>query len=189
MTRRLTLHIIRLGRRGASPTVLAVRAGARPPWLPGAKPGRLGRRGVQAGGRLRMEEDEAAHRVMGRTARDLTPREREAYREAWARVHEARQSEAKQRAERALAVARRAADILHQDFGVSRVWLFGSLARGTFDAASDIDLAVDGIEERVFLRALGRLLSLDPEFEVDLVDLRDARPGLRTAVERDGILL
>lgn len=126
---------------------------------------------------------------MGRTARELTEREKESYRRAWARLQEARRAAARQRAEQALAVARDAATVLREEFGARRVWLFGSLARGTFDAASDIDLAVDGIDEKAFLRALGRLLGLRPEFPVDLVDVREAGPRLRAVIESEGIPL
>lgn len=127
--------------------------------------------------------------AMGRTARELTQEEREAYRRAWARLQEAKQARVRQRADQALAIAREAAAVLRQEFGVRRVWLFGSLARGTFDAASDIDLAVDGMDEKMLLRALGRLLRLHPDFPVDLVDLREAPAGLRTAVQNEGIPL
>lgn len=126
---------------------------------------------------------------MGRTVTELTRREREAYRQALLRLEEAKQARARQRAERALAIAREAARILRQEFSVRRVWLFGSLARGRFDAGSDIDLAVDGIDGKLFLRALGRVLGLDPDFPIDLVDLREARAGLRRAVESEGIPL
>lgn len=127
--------------------------------------------------------------IVGRTAWELSPDEREAYRRAIAGLQEARRAAARRRAEQALGVARKAAAVLRQEFGAERVWLFGSLARGTFDAASDIDLAVDGIEEKAFLRALGRLISLHPDFSVDLVDIREARPGLRRAIEEEGVLL
>lgn len=126
---------------------------------------------------------------MGRTVTELTRREREAYRQALLRLKEAEQARARKRADQALAIAREAAGILRQEFGVRRVWLFGSLARGRFDAGSDIDLAVDGIDGKLFLRALGRLLGLDPEFPIDLVDLREARAGLRRAVKSEGIPL
>lgn len=127
--------------------------------------------------------------IVGRTAWELSPDEREAYRRAIAGLQEARRAAARRRAEQALGVARKAAAVLRQEFGAERVWLFGSLARGTFDAASDIDLAVDGIEEKAFLRALGRLISLHPDFSVDLVDIREARPGLRRAIEEEGVPL
>ena len=126
---------------------------------------------------------------MGRIASELTEQEKAAYRHAWLSLHESRQAAARQAADQAMAIARKAAAILHEEFGVPRVWLFGSLARGTFGAGSDIDLAVDEIDERRFLRALGRLLGLHPDFPVDLVDLRHAKAGLRAAVERDGIPL
>ncbi|WP_324716136.1 nucleotidyltransferase domain-containing protein [Carboxydochorda subterranea] len=126
---------------------------------------------------------------MGRTAGELTDEERRAYRRGLLRLSASKQADAKRRAGEALAVAQQCAAILRREFGVRRVWLFGSLARGTFGPGSDVDLAVDAIDEGVFLRALGRLLSLRPDLPVDLVDLRHARAGLRAAVEKEGIPL
>ncbi len=67
--------------------------------------------------------------------------------------------------------------------------LFGSLARGTFGAGSDIDLAVEGIAERDLFRAQGRLLGLSTSFAIDLVDVRTARPALRRSIESEGVEL
>jgi predicted nucleotidyltransferase len=86
-----------------------------------------------------------------------------------------------------LALAQRAADVLHTEFGVSRVSLFGSVLRpGLFHERSDVDLAVWGLDERRYLRALAALLDLEPDFSVDLVEFEHAQPGLQRLIEREG---
>lgn len=71
-----------------------------------------------------------------------------------------------------------------------RVIAFGSLLYpDTFGPQSDIDLAVDGIPWPSYLRLWSELEKSEPEFELDLVDLALASPGLRAHVEREGVLL
>lgn len=62
-----------------------------------------------------------------------------------------------------------AAEILLQD-GCREVYLFGSLARGSFGPDSDIDLATVGLPKDRFFAAYGRILS-KVRRRVDLVGL------------------
>ena len=90
----------------------------------------------------------------------------------------------------AWAVAREAAQILRTQFGVTGVWVFGSLVDGDHLAErSDIDLAAAGLTPAVHLEALGRLLRLSPDFGLDLVDLDSCPRELGRAVERSGVPL
>jgi predicted nucleotidyltransferase len=96
----------------------------------------------------------------------------------------------RERRVQALETAGAAARLLHAEFGVGHVWLFGSLAEGVhFTERSDIDLAATGLTAATHLEALGRLLGHFPGFEFDLVDLGNCPPGLRRAVERSGVPL
>lgn len=113
----------------------------------------------------------------------------EAYKAAWRRRQAAAERAERGRAEQARTVAREAARILREEFGAERIRLFGSLARGTFGAGSDIDLAVEGIAERDLFRAQGRLLGLSTSFAIDLVDVRTARPALQRSIETEGVEL
>lgn len=91
------------------------------------------------------------------------------------------------RHERAWAVARQAADLLRREYQVARVAAFGSLVREElFHPRSDIDLAVWGLDERHYLRALARLLTLDPAFEVDLIRTEEAPAPLLARIEEEG---
>ncbi len=127
--------------------------------------------------------------AVGRTVADLTTEEREAYRQALRRREADRLDAVRRLAERAWAVAREAARILKEEYGARQVILFGSLARGTFGLRSDVDLAVEGLSGRAFYRAVGRLQALDSSLSVDLVDVEEASPALRRAIEREGIPL
>lgn len=126
---------------------------------------------------------------MGRTMKELTPEETDVYRRAWHDRQAAREAALRERAEMAMDVALEASRILKQEFAARHVWLFGSLARGTFGEASDIDLAVEGLQGREFYRAAGRLLSLKPGWVIDLVDTAEARPAIRRSIEAEGVLL
>ena len=95
-----------------------------------------------------------------------------------------------ERREQAWAVSRQAAQVLRSQFGVTSVWVFGSLVEGDhFTERSDIDLAATGLTPALHVEALGRLLRLSPDFEFDLVDLDRCPEGLRTAVEHSGVEL
>lgn len=71
----------------------------------------------------------------------------------------------------------RAIEIL-KDFGCTEIYVFGSLARGTQDESSDLDLAVRGCPTRSFFHALGSLMR-ELGHSVDLVDLDCADPFAR----------
>lgn len=77
---------------------------------------------------------------------------------------------------------------LAEKYGMQKVVLFGSRARGDFGRASDIDLAVIGGDVPLF--------SLDAEDRVptllsfDVVDLsQDVSEELRVSIEEEGIVL
>ncbi len=103
-----------------------------------------------------------------------------------------RQADAKrrlaQRHEQAWAVARQSAALLRHQFGVDRVLAFGSLVRrDLFHARSDVDLAVWGLEERQYYRAVALLLALDPAIQIDLVRAEEAPDALMACIEREGV--
>ncbi|MFN3332981.1 MAG: nucleotidyltransferase family protein [Caldilinea sp.] len=56
------------------------------------------------------------------------------------------------------------------DFGVTRILLFGSLAKGKFNAGSDIDLAVADLPPDLLFLAIARAGKLS-EFPIDLKPL------------------
>ena len=95
-----------------------------------------------------------------------------------------------QREERARQLAERAAGLLKDDFGATRVVLFGSLAHpGRFTSWSDVDIAAWGIDPRDTLTAIGAIFDLDTEISVNLVDVNACKRHILAEIEREGIPL
>ena len=90
----------------------------------------------------------------------------------------------KQRQKRGWEVARQCSRVLKEQFGVSRVVLFGSMlnAQEVFPR-SDIDLAVWDLPESDLFRA-GAAIERGHEFDVDLVEVQKAKPHIVKAIEK-----
>jgi uncharacterized protein len=86
-----------------------------------------------------------------------------------------------QRQQRGLEIAKMAAQKLKTEFGVSRVVMFGSLLGDNFHESSDIDLAVWGLPEQFYFKAVAQILSLS-DFEFDLVEVQYASPEILAAI-------
>jgi predicted nucleotidyltransferase/SAM-dependent methyltransferase len=87
-----------------------------------------------------------------------------------------------------MALAQQAAALLYAR-GATRVWLFGSLAKGRVqDKRSDIDLAVEGLPERVRDVALGELRGRFRS-RIDVIGIESTPAGLRSSVFRNRHLL
>ncbi|MFW6287202.1 MAG: nucleotidyltransferase family protein [bacterium] len=94
------------------------------------------------------------------------------------------------RYQRAWQEAKHAADILKDEFGAEEIWLFGSLTdKNRFYRRSDIDLAEKGIPDHMFYSAVARVTREIKDFKVDLIDIRNCREVLKSAVEKEGIKL
>ena len=121
---------------------------------------------------------------VGKTALELSKRQWQAYQAGSRTVTEPDLD----RLNRAWNVAQMAADLLREQFGATRVVVFGSLAHDEeFTRWSDIDLAGWGISPDAFFRAVAAVTGLSAEFKVDLVDPHDCGPALRRAIEREGV--
>ncbi|MBM4046157.1 MAG: nucleotidyltransferase domain-containing protein [Planctomycetes bacterium] len=94
------------------------------------------------------------------------------------------------RREEAWAAARRAAAFIRERCPSARIRAFGSLLYpDSFGPHSDIDLAVEGVEWPEYLRVWSALDEREPAFRIDLVDVGIVSDGLRTHIEREGVLL
>jgi uncharacterized protein len=82
-----------------------------------------------------------------------------------------------------LQAARSAAQMLRQKFGVTRVVLFGSMRDRNIHENSDIDLAVWGLPESDYFKAVGKLQGLG-KFQFDLVEPQNASSYIRDAISR-----
>ena len=116
----------------------------------------------------------------------ISPSQLEIYRKT-AREREAvLRKQVMERREHAWELAHQAAVILKEEFGASRVVVFGSLIHPErFHFYSDIDLGVWDVEN--YFRAVARLIDLDPQIEFDLVPIEDAWPGILAVIEEEGM--
>jgi len=84
------------------------------------------------------------------------------------------------RRQQGLAGANGAAVQLKQ-LGATKVVLFGSLLDESSDEQSDMDLAVWGLPENLYFKAVAQLQGI-AGFEVDLVEAEDAMPHIFEAI-------
>jgi predicted nucleotidyltransferase len=90
---------------------------------------------------------------------------------------------------------RSAASLLKTAYGAKRVILFGSLAHEAwYSADSDIDLAVEGLPDDAYWRAVDEIIAIAVEEiigdrPVDLIEVEAARESLRRAIEHGGVPL
>ena len=124
------------------------------------------------------------------TALKMTAEEMAMYRATTRRRWQQEQQELAQRQERAWEVARHATTLLKEQFGATRVVVFGSLVHaGCFTRWSDVDIAAWGIPPQETFQAIGAVEDIDTEIEVNLVDVGACRPSLRATIEREGVEL
>ena len=95
-----------------------------------------------------------------------------------------------ERLARATVVAQQAAVLLKERYQVAQVAVFGSLVHpALFHAHSDIDLAVWGLAECNYYRAVGELQALNPEFGIDLIRVEEASVLLQQTLAQESVLL
>jgi predicted nucleotidyltransferase len=124
------------------------------------------------------------------TALTVSPAEMAAYRATARRRRERQQQELARRQERAWDLARQAAALLKASFSVTRVVIFGSLVHaGCFTLWSDVDIAAWGLAPKDTLRAIGAVMDLDADIEINLVDIGTCHPGLLATIKQEGIEL
>ncbi len=129
---------------------------------------------------------------MAKTALELSPEEWKTYRPDTiaAQRSEDERKAIRQRRQKAIRLARRAAKLLREEFVAERVMLFGSLAhRGWFTRWSDIDLAAWGIPPEKFYAAVAAMTAMSETFRIDLVDPEACSPKMKEAILREGIPL
>jgi predicted nucleotidyltransferase len=122
------------------------------------------------------------------TALELTSEEIASYRANSQRQHDREGAQLAIREQRAWELAQRAAALLRERFGATRVVVFGSLVhKGCFTAWSDVDIAAWNIHSDDAVRAMGMVMDIDSEIEINLVDGSTCRSSLLTTIEREGL--
>jgi len=87
-------------------------------------------------------------------------------------------------------LARQAVALLKKQFGATRIVVFGSLVQqGMFTLWSDVDIAAWGIQPQDTLRAIGAVLDLGADIQVNLVDINTASSELLYDIDREGVEL
>ncbi len=79
-----------------------------------------------------------------------------------------------------------AAEVL-KSYGAREVYVFGSAATGTMDEYSDIDIAVSGIPDELFFRAMGQAGDCLNR-QIDLIDLDEENPFTRYLKEENELV-
>jgi predicted nucleotidyltransferase len=104
---------------------------------------------------------------------------------ARAALKEARRKEIEERARRALT---RCVEKLRAIPEVRRVILYGSLAKGTFQPGSDVDLAVEGLPPEAHFRVWAEL-EREADLNIDLERWEELGEGLRKVIQGYGQVL
>ena len=111
------------------------------------------------------------------------------YIEAWQKRLRQEQEALDQAAQQAREQAQVCAKALVEEYGAERVYLIGSLARGSgFHPRSDIDLVVAGIAPERYFAVLADIAER-ASHEVNLILLELATPTLLECVANEGVLL
>jgi predicted nucleotidyltransferase len=109
----------------------------------------------------------------------------------WRRRLSADKARRNMRAEEAASAAQKCAQILYENYGARKVYLFGSVNDpGRFHDKSDIDLVVEGLSPRLYFKALAELWRvLPPGMHLDLIPFEDADSELHERVIKEGVPL
>ncbi|MBI5639474.1 MAG: nucleotidyltransferase domain-containing protein [Nitrospirae bacterium] len=74
-------------------------------------------------------------------------------------------------------------DILIREYHVKKIVLIGSLAdESSFGFHSDIDLCVEGLSDKRYFEAVGKLISETGEFDIDIIPIENASPKMRDRI-------
>ncbi|KUK37188.1 MAG: Nucleotidyl transferase domain-containing protein [Thermacetogenium phaeum] len=85
--------------------------------------------------------------------------------------------------------AKRLAKELPLLFPLRRIYLFGSLTNGQFSTFSDIDIALEGLDEKDHLRALTAAENIARPFRVDVILLEEAPLSLKRKIYSQGVII
>ena len=120
--------------------------------------------------------------------REISPEEMKGYVEGFRTRLALDSARRRELAARARKAADRCAVRLRAIPDVRRVFLYGSLAKGTFREGSDIDLAVEGLPTELHFRIWAELEEGEA-FRIDLERWEELSEGFRELVESYGQLL
>lgn len=129
---------------------------------------------------------------MAKTARELSEEELRSYRPWQSLQRFGTDPEVTRRWDQAWNIARKAAKLLKEQYGATKIVVFGSLVhRAWFTPWSDVDIAVWGIPAAKFYRAIGAAHDLGAEagFKIDVIDPAECSLEMVQGVRTDGVEL
>lgn len=87
-------------------------------------------------------------------------------------------------------MARKCTSVLQKKYNVKKVYIIGSLAKGILHDRSDIDLVVEGLPPKLYVKALTDLYDvLLPGIELNLIPFEDAFDSLKEKTVKEGQLI
>jgi len=87
-------------------------------------------------------------------------------------------------------VAEECSEVLRDKYHVKKVYLIGSINRGTVHERSDIDLVVEGLIPNLYMKALTELWELLPAgLELNLIPFESAFDSLKERAINEGRLI
>lgn len=90
-----------------------------------------------------------------------------------------------ERYKKAIKILEQLKNILIKKYGVKRIILIGSLNEPErFGFHSDIDLCVEGLKDELYFRAVGELLMLADDFDVDIIPMENATKKMKDKIKQ-----
>jgi len=87
-------------------------------------------------------------------------------------------------------MAMKCAEVLKNNYEVRRIFLIGSVVKGPVHDRSDIDIVVEGLEPKRYIKALTELYDvLLPGVELNLIPFEDAYESLKNKTIQDGEII
>ncbi|MBM3701183.1 MAG: nucleotidyltransferase domain-containing protein [Actinobacteria bacterium] len=87
-------------------------------------------------------------------------------------------------------IAEKCVRILKNKYNVKKVFLVGSLVRGSVHNKSDIDLVVEGLSSDLYIKSLTELWDILPSgVELNLIPFEDAFESLKEKTIKEGEII
>jgi len=123
-------------------------------------------------------------------ALNISAEQMQKYKDTAHKAWQREQAQRKKRHDRAWQLAHQAATLLKNEYGTSRVVIFGSITHpDRFNLRSDVDLAAWGLTSVNWLKASAAVRNLADDIELNLVDVGYCSPELRDIIESEGVIL
>jgi len=118
-----------------------------------------------------------------------TPEQIEKYISGWKKRKSKKNTNLEKKQKDALEKASCIADMLKDRYGIKKVILFGSTATGKLWEHSDIDIAVFGLDENMYLDVVWEASQLALPFSLDIVPLEKTSKLLQQKIQQEGMEL